>query len=146
MKRITLFLFMVVMMVAVPLAAQDVQETEGFFSVTIPAQKVYPHPKGYVFTYRRNSIETGRLFFPYEWFWKTGTNEESPKGLLRVLDKGDTWPRVSLFYRGGQFSYAKLYIRREATHESWGSISSGVNFDAEFENADPPVLNFGFQE
>jgi hypothetical protein len=146
MKRITLLLFMVVMMVAVPLAAQDAQVTEGFFSVTIPAYKVYPHQKGYVFTYRKNSIETGRLFFPYEWFWKTGTNEESAKGLLRILGKGDTWPRVSLFYRDGQFSYAKLYIRPEAAHESWGSLYSRVNFDAEFENADPPVLNFGSRE
>jgi hypothetical protein len=146
MKRITVLLFVVVMFVAVPLAAQDAQTTDGFFSVTIPAYRIYPHPKGYVFTYRKNSIETGRLFFPYEWFHKTVSNEEPVKGLLRVLNKVDIWPRVSIFYRDGQFSYVKLYIRSEMAHESWGVISSGVNFDAEFENADPPVLNFGYSE
>jgi hypothetical protein len=146
MKRMSLLLFVVVMMVAVPLAAQDAPQTEGVFSVTIPAYKIYPHKKGYVFTYRKNSIETGRLFFPYEWFQKTSANEEPAKGLLRVLGQGDAWPRASLFYRDGQFSYVKLYIRRDVAHESWGSISSGANFDADFENADPPVLNFGYRE
>jgi hypothetical protein len=144
MKRITLLLFLVVMMSAVPLAAQETQEAEGVFSVTIPAYKIYPHSKGYVFTYRRNSTETGRLFFPYDWFRQTlPANEEPAKGILKILGPNDTWPRVSLFYRGGQFSYAKLYVRAEKSHDSWGLISSGVNFDAEFENADPPVLNYG---
>jgi hypothetical protein len=147
MKKITLLLFVVVMMAAVPLAAQEAQETGSYFSVTIPAYKIYPHAKGYVFTYRKNSTETARLFFPREWFRRSlVSNEEPAKGILKILDKNDVWPRIALFYRNGQFSYVKLYVRPEVTHESWGSTVSGITFDAEFENADPPVLNFGFSE
>jgi hypothetical protein len=143
MKRITMLLFVVVMMAAVPLAAQEGQDEKSFFSVTIPAYRIYPHAKGYVFTYRKNSIETARLFLPYEWFRRTPeSNEVQAKGMLRVLGQGNTWPQVSIFYNDGQFSYVKLYIRPETTHESWGFITSGAKFGAEFENADPPVLNF----
>jgi hypothetical protein len=144
MKKITLLLFLTVIMSAVPLVAQEAQEAESFFCVTIPAFMVYPHTKGYVFTYRKNSTETGRLFFPYDWFSRAPASNEVPtKGLLRILKPGNTWPQVSLFYRDGQFSHAKLYIRPEPIHESWGRLLRGINFDAEFENADPPVLDFG---
>jgi hypothetical protein len=143
MKKISLFLFVLAMMSVVQLGAQEPQENESLFSVTIPANKIYPYSKGYVFSYRKHSMEIAFLFFPYDWFRKNpASNEGMPKGRIRMLDSGNTWPRVSLFYRNGQFSHAKLYIRREPDHESWGIFSRPVNFDAEFENADPPKLNF----
>jgi hypothetical protein len=146
MKRITLLLFAVVMTAAVPLAAQEDQEGENLFAVTIPAYKIYPHAKGYVFSYRMNSTETAQIFLPYEWFHNMPAADEEPTmGLLRVLGPGDTWPRLSIFYRDGQFSYVKLYVRREKAHESWGSTISRARFDTEFENAMPPVLKFGYQ-
>jgi hypothetical protein len=142
MRRMSLLLFVTVMAAAVPLAAQ---EAKSYFVVTVPAFKIYAHERGYIFTYQKNSAEIGRLFLPYEWFRTTSasvSNEEPLKGFLKLLDKGNTWPSISIFYSEGQFSYVKLYVRPEATHESWGSIMSGNTFEAEFGNADPPVLNF----
>jgi hypothetical protein len=145
--KITFLLFVIVMLCTVPLLAQEQGEGDSLFCVTIPAYKIYPHSKGYIFTYRKNSIEIGRLFLPYEWFWKKpGANEELGKGVLVTLRPGNTvWPHVSIFYRNGEFSYVKLYARRETSHESWGLSSSADGFDAAFENADPPVLEFGNQ-
>jgi hypothetical protein len=143
--KILLLSFVTLMLCTIPLFAQEQEEAEAgsIFCVTIPAYKIYPHPKGYIFTYRKNSIEIGRLFLPYEWFWKKpGANEELAKGIMVKLRPGNTlWPRLSIFYRNGEFSYVKLYARQETTHESWGLRPPG-NFDAAFENADPPVLEF----
>jgi hypothetical protein len=146
--KITLLLFVILMLFVVPLFAQQQEEEEGFFCVTIPAYKIYPHSKGYIFTYRKNSVEIGRLFLPYEWFWKKpGANEELGKGVLITLRPGNTtWPHISIFYRNGEFSYAKLYVRQDMGHESWGARSSAGGFDAAFENAGPPVLEFGEPE
>jgi hypothetical protein len=143
--KIILLLFVVSLGCAIPLSAQEQGEDEALFCLTIPAYKIYTHPKGFVFTYRRNSTEIGRLFFPYGWFEKKpGINAEAAKAVPIVLSAGDvSWPRVSIFYRNGQFSYIKLYTRKSLGHESWGALTSGNNFDAEFENAEPPVLNFG---
>ena len=64
--------------------------------------------------------------------------------MMIALRSGNTlWPQVSIFYRNGEFSYVKLYTRQDAGHESWGSRSPTGNFDAAFENAEPPVLEFG---
>jgi hypothetical protein len=146
MKRMILLLFTVVMMTAVPLAAQEDQGGENLFVVTIPAYKIYPHAKGYVFDYRMNSTESAHIFLPYEWFHNISSADEEPtKGLLRVLGPGDTWPRLSIFYRDGEFSYVKLYVRREKGHESWGSRLPWSRFDTEFENASPPALKFGYR-
>jgi hypothetical protein len=137
-------MFVILISCAIPLLAQDQEEGDSFFCVTIPAYKIYPHSKGYIFTYRKNSIEIGRLFFPYEWFWeKPGGNKEPAKGVLVTFRPGNTaWPQVSIFYRNGEFSYVKLYTRQEVLHESWGFRSPVGNFDADFENAEPPTLKF----
>lgn len=141
--KIALLLF--VMLCAVPLLAQEQEEGDSFFCVTIPAYKIYPHSKGYIFTYRKNSVEIGRLFFPYEWFWnKPGGSEGAIKGVPITLRPGNTvWPHVSIFYRNGEFSYVKLYTRQDVGHQSWGLRSMSPGFDAAFENADPPILEFG---
>jgi hypothetical protein len=142
--KITLLLFVILTLCAVPLLAQEQEEEERLFCVTIPAYKIYLHPKGYIFTYRKNSIEIGSLFFPYEWFRREpGMNKELAKGVLIKLRPGNTmWPQISIFYRNGEFSYVKFYARQEAGHESWGLRPLANNFDAAFENADPPILEF----
>jgi hypothetical protein len=142
--KITLLLFVTLTLCAVPLFAQEQEEEERLFCVTIPAYKIYLHPKGYIFTYRKNSIETGSLFFPYEWFRiEPGANKELAKGVMIKLRSGNSiWPKVSIFYRNGEFSYVKLYVRQEVGHESWGLRPLVDNFDAAFENADPPILEF----
>jgi hypothetical protein len=145
--RIALFLSVILIMVSVPLVAQEQQEAQGdesLFCVTIPAHKIYLHPKGYVFLYRKSSTEVGRLFFPFEWFSTDRPGRDSRlKGTLVTYNLNKAWPRVSIFYNNGEFSHIKLYVRLESAHNSWGILLPGVNYDAEFENADPPILQFG---
>jgi hypothetical protein len=132
---------------AIPLAAQQTeQESDGYFCVSVPAYKIYAHSKGYVFTYRKNSTETGRLFFPFSWFqFGNEVNDEPVKGKLSVLRAGEAWPYVSIFYRNGQFSHIKLYVRKDENHMSWGAIPAAANLDREFDSADPPKLEFGLK-
>jgi hypothetical protein len=128
----------------VPLAAQE-EQGDTFFCITIPAAKIYSYARGYVFTYRKNSAETGRIYLPYEWFQKTvATNTVQPKGTAILLRKGGVWPYLTIFYRNGEFSHIKLYARPESQHTSWGALPSGVNLEAEFDNADPPKPDFGY--
>jgi hypothetical protein len=128
-------------MTVLPLAAQDNQASgekqSEYYYVNVPLDKIYPYRRGYVVQYRKGVTGQARTYLPLEWF-----HDAAGKGELIRLEPGTTWPSLSVYYKNGEFSHVRLYVRREAAHESWGNIPQGVNIDEYFDNVDTIKLEF----
>lgn len=122
-----------------PLIAQETaaKKESEYYYVNVPLEKVYPYRKGYVVQYRKQINEMATAYLPLEWFHGT-----SGKGEIIRLGSGSTWPNMTIYYKNGEFSHVRLYVRREITHESWGNIPQNVNLDDRFENVDGLKLEF----
>lgn len=135
---------------AVPVFAQSNQnaETEAssgispqnesdMFYVSVPIEKIYPHHKGYVVLYRKGVNQMGRVYIPMAWF--SGTDGKAD--LIR-MGSGKAWPYLTLFYKAGEFSHLRLYVRREVSHETWGTIPLGTNLDDKFDGVETIHLEY----
>jgi hypothetical protein len=122
-----------------PLFAQRFSQGKEseFFYVNVPIEKVYPYRKGYVIQYRKGVNQMARTYLPIEWFEDAGD-----KGDLIYLSSGNSWPYLTVYYKNGEFSHVRLYLRRDRAHASWGNITLGVNIDDRFENVDDLKLEF----
>jgi hypothetical protein len=139
MKTRMLLVACALVLMALPAAAQNnstVTESEYYY-VNVPLEKVYPYRKGYVVSYRKGVSEIARAYLPLEWFDGVGG-----KGELIRLGPGTTWPSLTVYYKEGEFSHVRLYVRREAAHESWGNIPQTTNLDEYFENVEDLRLEF----
>ncbi|MDL2229357.1 hypothetical protein LJC14_03820 [Treponema sp. OttesenSCG-928-L16] len=133
------FYFLIALMLAFgtifSASAQETQISEekksDLYYVSVPVEKVYPYRAGYVILYRKGVNQLSRLYLPIEWF--SGT---AGKADLIRLGPGKTWPYITIYYRNGEFSHLRLYVRREMAHESWGNIPFGTNLDEQFANVD----------
>ncbi|MDR2901327.1 MAG: hypothetical protein LBV20_07405 [Treponema sp.] len=146
MSRIFIILVVLLCAVAVPVFAQDAEsksssgispENESdMFYVNIPIEKIYPYQKGYVVVYRNNN-QLSETYIPIEWF----SGSDGKANLIR-LGSGKRWPYLTVFYNQGEFSHLRLYVRQEASHETWGNIPVGVNLDDKFEGVETVILEF----
>jgi hypothetical protein len=133
MKRLLLVFVALAAFQAAPLFAQSIpQDKESeYFYYNVPIERVYPYRRGYVVIYRKGGSQMGTAYLPREWF-----NAAAGRGELVYLDSGDRWPYLSVYYRNGEFTHVRLYLRRIRSHQSWGNIPLGVNLDEHFDNVD----------
>ncbi|QQO11122.1 hypothetical protein [Breznakiella homolactica] len=124
-----------------PLFAQTTEispENESeYFYVSVPVEKVYPYRKGYIVLYRKGVNDMARAYLPIEWFEGTAGKAD----LIR-LGPGKSWPYLTVYYKDGEFSHLRLYVRREMNHETWGNVPLQVNLDDRFEGIDDLRLEF----
>jgi hypothetical protein len=123
-----------------PLTAQEVipeKSKSEYYYVNVPIEKIYPYRKGYMVLYRKGVTDMARTYLPIEWF-----TEAAGRGELIPLGTGSTWPSLSVYYKNGEFSHVRLYVRRDISHVTWGTIGPGVNIDNEFDNVDDLRLEF----
>jgi hypothetical protein len=104
------------------------RESEYFY-VNVNIEKIFPYRKGYIVQYRKGADQLATVYLPLEWF-----TEIAGKGELVGLQAPTAWPYMSVFYKNGEFSHVKLYIRTARSHESWGNVPLNVNVDDRFEN------------
>ncbi|MDR3168043.1 MAG: hypothetical protein LBT93_08865 [Treponema sp.] len=123
----------------VPVMAADIPDDKRseYYYVTVPIERIYPYRRGYVVSYQKGVTGIATVYLPVEWF-----TAASGKGELITLGSGTTWPHLTVYYRAGQFSHVRLYVRRERGHESWGNVPLNVNIDDRFENIDDLKLEF----
>jgi hypothetical protein len=121
------------------MTAQEISpdKQSEYYYVNVPLEKVYPYRKGYVVQYRKRINEMAAAYLPLEWFQGT-----DGKGEIIRIGSGPSWPNLTIYYKNGEFSHVRLYVRREANHESWGNIPLNVNIDDRFENVDGLKLEF----
>jgi hypothetical protein len=121
-----------------PAAAQQISEDKKseFYYVNTTIEKIFPYRKGYVVQYRKNLIEIGRVYLPVEWF-----TDAASKGEIVRLGPGREWPSLSIYYKNGEFSHVRLYVR-PLSHQSWGNIPLTVNLDSYFEDVNDVRLEY----
>ncbi|MDR2070582.1 MAG: hypothetical protein LBP81_04075 [Treponema sp.] len=138
MKRHFLIGIIVLIAVVFPAAAQEGADNKkaAYYYVNTTVEKIYPYRKGYVIQYRKGLTDVGRLYLPVEWF-----TDAASKGEIVHLGRGTDWPSLSIYYKDGEFSHVRLYVR-SLPHDSWGNIPLGVNLDSYFENVDEVHLEY----
>jgi hypothetical protein len=121
------------------LIAQEIPPAQRseFYYVNVLLEKIYPYPKGYVVQYRKGINQMVTRYLPLEWFQGT-----VGKGEIIHIGSGTSWPSLTVYYRNGEFSHVRLYVRREITHATWGNIPQNINIDDRFENVDDLKLEF----
>jgi hypothetical protein len=133
MKRRVLIALCALFTLAAPGFAQNASIPQGheseYYYVNVRLDRVYPYRKGYVVSYRKNVREVARLYLPQEWF-----SGAAAKGELIRLQRGTEWPSLTIYYKGGEFSHVRLYVRPEPNHESWGNIPLTEDLDRYFED------------
>lgn len=123
-----------------PLFAQegsDEQKSEYYY-VNVPIEKVYPYRRGYVVEYRKGSIGSrAYVYLPMEWF-----HTSAAKGEYIPTGTGTAWPYLAVYYKAGEFSHVRLYVRRDLRHETWGNLPLGTNLDQYFEDVSDIKLEY----
>ncbi|MDR0561339.1 MAG: hypothetical protein LBG73_01450 [Spirochaetaceae bacterium] len=132
---------------AIPSIAQEENSNASpYYYVNVPIERIYPYKKGYVVDYRTGSTGTmaARTYLPLEWFQDRARNETGapPKGEVIYLGPGSSYPYLTVYYKDGEFSHVRLYLRRERSHISWGSIRMGEDLDSHFEDVSDLKLVF----
>jgi hypothetical protein len=138
MKKL-IFALVVLAALSAPLFAQKISEGKEseYFYVNVPIEKIYPYRKGYVVQYRKGTAQIAQTYLPGEWF-----TASVGKGDVVYLGSGRDWPYLMVYYKGGEFSHVRLYVRRAQSHETWGYIPQGINIDDRFENIEDLKLEF----
>jgi hypothetical protein len=108
-----------------------------FYYYSVPIEKIYSYRLGYVVLYRRGANRLARTYVPQEWF-----NKPDGKADLITLGTGKAWPYLSVYYKAGEFSHIRLYVRRSRGHETWGVVPLNVNIDEYFEGVEEVKLEF----
>jgi hypothetical protein len=144
MKFRVLITFFVLMGAAFPVPAQEAgssakkyENESEFYPVSVPVEKIYNYPKGYIVRYRRGPLETVNAYLPLEWFTDT-----SGRGEILRLGTRNAQPRLVVYYKGGEFSHVRLYVHPNPHHITWGLVRPSENLDREFENQEGLKLKF----
>jgi len=117
-------------------SAQSQRIESDLAVINVSIERIWPHRLGYVVQYRLPGNRVARAYLPAEWF-ASGDD----RGERHLLSPGRSWPSMSVFFRGGEFSHVRLNVHRSHTHASWGYIPITVNIDDRF-NVDTLELQF----
>jgi hypothetical protein len=112
------------------------KESEYYY-VSVPIERVFAYRSGYVVVYRKGVNQMARTYIPEEWFTSAGGKAEEI-----ALGSGKAWPYLTIYYKSGQFSHIRMYVRRERTHETWGVVPMNLNIDEYFEGVEEIKLEF----
>jgi hypothetical protein len=139
--RIGVVLFVLMMMMGLPLFAQDNTGQTGraeseYYYVTVPIERIYTYRLGYVVTYRKGPLGMGQAYVPTAWF-----GGGSSKAEIVSLNGPGTWPYLLIYYKNREFSHVKLVVR-EKTHESWGLLPNRGDIDSKFEGVESIQIEF----
>jgi hypothetical protein len=116
---------------------QPANKGSEYYYVNVPVEKIYPYRKGYVVAYRKGVNQLSRAYLPMEWF-----TDAAGKGELIYMGSGTSWPYLTVYYKNGEFSHVRLYVRRDRGHSTWGNVPLSVNIDDRFENIEDFKLEF----
>jgi hypothetical protein len=98
-------------------SAVSFAEESEFFVKTVPISKVYTHLLGYKVVYIKSDLSLGTFYVPLQWF-----TAPAAKGDL-IWGNHPSFPYFSIFYKNGEFSHIRLYVRRAKSHQSWGNLA-----------------------
>lgn len=133
MKKVALVLLLVV---GVALFASAQQQQTDLYVQTLYIEKVFATTLGYRIDYRlQSSLLLGTSYLPLDWFG--GPNSV---GKLVYADDNSV-PFINIFWEDGEISYFVLYVSRNISDLSWGTLESNQALQERF-NVDEPVFRF----
>ena len=136
-KALFAVLFVLIFSIVPSLFAQEIEEESEYYYVTTPIEKIYLHRDGYVIFYRKGVNQMAYTYIPSEWF-----TEPDGKGDMVLMGSGTTWPRLTIYYKSGEFSHVRLFVRRDHRHETWGVIPLNANIDENFQGVEEISLEY----
>ena len=137
MKRVTLFVIIILFIGTVGAFAQQFENESEIYPKTLQIHRIYSHNMGYRIDYVRQDYTVGTLWAPIEWFRGAASTGEIAYG------QGRAYPYVTFFYKDGEVDHFRLYIIENPAHQSWGSLDPGTDYSGEFPSPDSkPVVNF----
>jgi hypothetical protein len=113
------------------------KKESDYYYYSVPIEKIYAYRTGYIVVYRKGANQMARTYIPLEWF-----TDPTGKADQIVLGAGKDWPHLSVYFKSGEFSHIRLYVRRERGHETWGVVPLNVNIDEYFEGVEEIHLEF----
>jgi hypothetical protein len=140
MKKFSLLVLLVlVFSLGFPLFAQQKRQFKesDYYYVSVPIEKIYSYRNGYIVVYRKGVNQMARTYLPLEWF-----ADAAGKAEQIVLGSGRAWPYLTIYYKAGEFSHIRVYVRRERSHETWGVVPMNLNIDDYFEGVEEIKLEF----
>lgn len=111
------------------LAAQDStnrRESE-YFVHTIYLNQVFRHSMGFKVTYTAENLDFEQVYLPASWFRKAAGQGEL------VETNSRSAPYMDVYYRDGEFSHVRLFVRRNQSHPSWGRLEDEPNAAERFD-------------
>jgi hypothetical protein len=129
MKKLVIALFILAIFAAPVFAQAVTAENESeFYYVTVQLEKIYPTRYGYILNYRRGIGNLATITLPDQWFTFAGSKAE-----LVTLPSGTNWPYLTIYYKNGEFSHARLYVHPWKGHSTWGNIPLSVDVSGLFD-------------
>lgn len=126
MKRATLAFALVLLLLSAATVTVGAQQQPKSYVRSVSIMKVLSHSMGYKLLYLKSSMEVGELYIPYDWF-KAG-------GKAEVVFGGDrAYPYFSVFYKDGEFSFIRLYLKDNIKDVSWGRLVPREGDSAKFD-------------
>ena len=120
-----------------PVFAQNSGDRPDIFYVNVPVERVYTTEFGYLVQYRRSGLQMGMIGIPMEWFAGPVSKAE-----LINLGTGSSLPNMSIFYKDGEFSHVKLYVRRARGHETWANVPQYADVSRFFSDSETLDIQF----
>jgi hypothetical protein len=139
MKKFSL-LMVLALALLLPALAQEAasqQDQNDIYCVNVVIEKVFPYTKGYAVIYRSGANKVDTVYIPREWF-----SFATHKAELHQLDYGRTRPSMSVFYKAGEFYMVKLYVSKYNADPTWGTVTTAMNLDGQFDGVETLKMNY----
>ncbi len=110
-----------------------------YFTKSVVITRVFPHRLGYKVFYMSNDMIRREAYLPNSLFLEQKDDTMERSKLFTGNDKA--YPYLTIFWRDGEFSHIKLYLKASFADVSWAVFANPSTHDENFKNAD---LKFDF--
>ncbi len=111
-------------------------EESEFYVKTVNIYKIYHHNKGFRIVYEKQDMQLTDVFIPYSWFRVPDKPAEEWKAEVIYGDMPE-YPYMNIYWKGGQFSHIRLFLKAKKTHPSWGTLRDPDSFNNSFDIESP---------
>lgn len=108
-----------------------------YYAKTVVLTRVFQHKLGYKVFYMANDMTNREAYLPMELFQP---REDVTRSSISE-GNGTAYPYMTIFWKNGEFSHIKLYIKKDHNDVSWGAFVNPDTHDENFKNAE---LKFDF--
>ena len=140
MKKWVVLLSLIILATVTYSAWSESVESE-YYVKTVLIHKIYHHTQGFRVVYETQDLKLKDTFIPYSWF-KNPQNPDPDNWKAEVV-YGDMpeYPYYNIYWKNGQFSHIRLFLRNKRTHPSWGTLKDPDRYTENF-NIDSPDFEF----